>query len=289
MLTALLLPVFFVEALAADARLADSLPAETQSSGEHLATKSQARELYIRSGMEDMIQRFPALLKDGVAGGLSETGQEDEAFARQLSDIIDAAVDTRIMGEEIQQHLASGLSGQQLSVVMAWLNTQVGEKVVSLEKKAVTRESVKEMEAQVVELQRKYKGSERERQFHAFDKATGLTESSLETAMAVQISLAGAFAGAGEGQTSFSYDQLEEMVEANRFMTRGLIGQQVYTSFLYTYESLSPDEMRAYIEFAQSSEGSRYFTTVNTAIRDVLIPPSREIGKNIMRVALESQ
>lgn len=253
------------------------------------AQRPLVTEVYQASGLEDMIRRFPELLKEGVAGGLNESGQQDETFVRELGGIIDAAIDPEIMGAKMKIHLENGLDDQQLTAVMTWLKTKTGNKIVELEKKAVKAESVKEMEQQVIDLQRKYKGTERERQFARFDKATDMTESSLETAMAVQIALAGAFAGAGEGTNPLTYEQLQELVEANRFMTRGLIGQQVYTSFLYTYEPLSTEEIQAYIAFAESKEGKRYFNTLNAAVRDVLIEPSREIGRNIMRVAVEVQ
>lgn len=257
----------------------------TQASGH----RTLVTQVYTASGLEDMVKRFPELLKEGVAGGMNETGQQDKNFVRELSSIIDSAIDEKVMGEKIQQHLGGGLTDAQMTSVMTWLNSSIGSKVIALEKKAVTTESVQEMEAKVVELQRKYKGSERELQFAAFDKATDMTEASLETAMAVQVALAGAFASAGEGASPLTYEQLQELVEANRFMTRGLIGQQVYTSFLYTYEPLSKEELQAYIDFAETNDGSRYFRVINAALRDVLIEPSREIGKNIMRVALEAK
>lgn len=251
------------------------------------AEKNLAHQVYQMSGIEEMVKRFPEMLKEGVSANVSEKQRKKDPFVQQLTTIIDAEIDPASLGAKIQQHLANGLEDKQLKSVMNWFQSETGKKVVSLERSAITVKSVREMESQVVALQRKYKGSEREKLFSQFDKATNMTEASLETAMAVQVALAGAFSGADESNPA-SFEQLQQVVEANRFMTRGLIGQHVYTNYLYTYQTLSIDEIKQYIAFAESSDGKRYYEVLNAAFRSVLIEPSRKIGRSIMRAAIEA-
>lgn len=246
-----------------------------------------AEKVYQASGLNDMILRFPELLKEGVAGSVNQQNKKEDTFVKELSSIIDDAIDVNELATKMQRHLSNGLTESQLASVLAWFSSQTGSKIVALERQAISAESVKKMEMQVVELQRKYKGTDRERLFQDFDKATNMTESTLETAMAVQVALAGAFTA--EGASPMSYEQLQEVIEANRFMTRGLIGQQVYTSFLYIYEPLSIAEIQQYVDFARSPDGYRYTQVLNAALREVLIAPSQQIGRSIMKVAVSGR
>jgi hypothetical protein len=135
-------------------------------------------------------------------------------------------------------------------------------------------------------LQEKYRGSERERLFQLFDKATSATDASLETAIAVQLTLASAMSASSNNPQMPSYEQLKQSIEDNRFMMRGVIGQQVYANYLYTYQKLTDDELKAYVNFVSTPAGNRFSLVVNEAVKNALLKPSEIIGSKIMTEAI---
>ncbi|ARU58772.1 multipass membrane protein [Oleiphilus messinensis] len=246
---------------------------------------AQIEQLYLQSGIQDAIAQFPSILKEGVASSAAES-EHSTRYTQQVTEIIERTIDVDDLGSQVKQHLNSKLSSEHVDSILAWLMSPLGQKVVKLETTAATMAGFEEMSAQTVTLQKQYKGTPREKLFENFDRATRTTEAALETAMAVQLALVGAFADAGQGAGMPDYAMLTEMVEANRFMTRGLIGQQVFTNYLYTYRTLNDDELKRYIRFAESPAGLRYFSALNEALRSALIAPSKEIGRSILQEAL---
>ena len=65
-------------------------------------------------------------------------------------------------------------------------------------------------------------------------------------------------------------------------MMRGVIGQQVFANYLYTYQQLTDQELEAYVDFTASPAGNRYSSVVNESIKNVLLKPSETIGSKIM-------
>ncbi len=237
-------------------------------------------EVMIRSGLKQVLSQFPELLKAGVDAGAQSAPNQAEEELNQIKRIVENAFDGETIHHQMRTHLLDGLDETTLKTLLAWYNGTLGRKITDLELAATSIEGMTAMNAQVLDLQSQFKGSPREKLFTRYDKATGATESTLETSMAIQRALVGAFAQ--EDASPADYNQLVAMVEANRFMVRGMIGQQVYTSYLYTYASLSDAQIEEYIAFAESAAGQRFFLLVNAAVRDIMMEPSMRIGQQIM-------
>ena len=144
------------------------------------------------SGLTDMISQFPSLLKQGIQQGAEQSGGNNQKMVMQISQIIDQAfiVDESI--ELIRKDLSNELTDKELTNVLEWLDSPLGKKITAMETAAMSPSSYQDMQAQLLDLQKKHRGSEREKLFQTFDKATNATDASLETAIAVQLTLASA-------------------------------------------------------------------------------------------------
>jgi len=69
-------------------------------------------------------------------------------------------------------------------------------------------------------------------------------------------------------------------------MMRGVIGQQVFANYLYTYQKLTDDELEAYVNFVSTPAGNHYSLVVNEAVKNALLKPSEVIGSKIMAEAI---
>ncbi len=238
--------------------------------------------VFEKSGLSTLVKEFPAMIKEGMKASLQQHGEHSITDINRLESIIDSSVDTEKMSTDIRSHLAKGLNDQELTRVLQWFESPLGSKVVKLEAAASSADSFQKMSEQALSLQKKFRGTPREKLFNKFDRATRATEAGLETAMAVQRALVAEFTRGTN--IDGDYNQLLELVEANRFMTRGVVGQQVFTGYLYTYQTLGVEEINDYIRFAETPSGSRFFRVANTAIQKALLAPSRAIGKKLFDV-----
>jgi transcriptional regulator of acetoin/glycerol metabolism len=229
-----------------------------------------------------MINQFPTLLKEGIKQGAEQSGGNNQKMVTQISQIIDQSFFINESIEIIRKDLVDQLTETELVSVLEWLDSPLGKKVTAMEVAAMTSDAYYEMQSQLLGLQEKYRGSEREKLFQKFDKSTNATEASLETAMAVQLTLASAMSASSNSPQMPSYEYLKKSIEDNRFMMRGVIGQQVFANYLYTYQQLTDQELKAYVDFTASPAGQHYSLVVNESIKNVLLKPSEAIGSKIM-------
>lgn len=241
-----------------------------------------ANKIVNRSGLSEMISQFPALLKEGIKQGAEQSGGNNQKMVMQISQIIDQAFGVNESIEIVRKDLSDQLTDQELANVLEWLDSPLGKKVTQLEIGAMTSDSYQDMQSQLLELQEKYRGSEREKLFETFNKSTNATEASLETAIAVQLTLASAMSASSNNPQMPSYEYLKKSIEDNRFMMRGVIGQQVFANYLYTYQNLTDQELKSYVDFTASPAGKHYSLVVNESIKNVLLKPSEIIGSKIM-------
>ena len=241
-----------------------------------------ANKIVNRSGLSEMISQFPALLKEGIKQGAEQSGGNNQKMVMQISQIIDQAFGINESIEIIRKDLSDQLTQQELTSVLEWLDSPLGKKITSMEISAMTSDSYHNMQSQLLDLQEKFRGSEREKLFQTFDKSTNATEASLETAIAVQLTLASAMSAASNSPQMPSYEYLKKSIEDNRFMMRGVIGQQVFANYLYTYQGLTDNELTAYVDFTATPAGKHYSLVVNESIKNVLLKPSEVIGSKVM-------
>ncbi len=266
-----------------------SLNSAAQSS-QSADSEALANKVIKQSGLSVMISQFPVLLKEGIQQSGGQSGEEgsgnNQKMIMQISQIIDQAFVVSDSIEGIRAALSTELTEQELLTVLEWLNSPLGKKITQMEIDIMSSEAYKDMQSQLLSLQEKYRGSERERLFQRFDKATNATEASLETAIAVQLTLASAMSASSNNPQMPSYEELKHSIESNRFMMRGVIGQQVFANYLYTYQRLTDDELEAYVNFVSTPAGNHYSLVVNEAVKNALLKPSEVIGSKIMAEAI---
>ena len=103
--------------------------------------------------------------------------------------------------------------------------------------------------------------------FDRFDRASRATESAVDTSIAVQLGMATAMAALSTD--SVHYQQIRQRIEGQRSMLRGMMEQQVYDGYLYTYRNISNQELGLYLDFLESDAGSAFSRVVTNSIQPV--------------------
>ena len=81
-----------------------------------------------------------------------------------------------------------------------------------------------------------------------------------------------------------------QRIESQRGMLRGVVGQQVYDSYLYTYQNIGAQEMDLYLKFLESPAGAAFSKVVTNSIQQAITEPVESIGKQMSRfLSPESQ
>lgn len=247
------------------------------------ATASPLADSVLRaSPVDSIVAQYPAMMSQGVRDGLKQSGRVEPFVANTISSIVSNAFSVAEIRAQMIEDLDQGLSDQQLNSVLDWYNTPLAEKITQAEI-AASRPSVwKEVEAEAAQLQKKYKGSERAKLFDRFDMAARATESAVDTTVAVQLGLASAMA-AFDGSKGPTFEQLQQKIEAQRPMLRGMVAQQVYAGYLYTYQDLTTSELKDYIGFLESDAGSAFTRVATDSIQRSITEPVESVGNQLAR------
>ncbi|MCD1647819.1 DUF2059 domain-containing protein [Marinobacter adhaerens] len=240
-----------------------------------------ARQVLEVSPVDDIVARYPAMMSQGIREGLKQNGQLPPMVANTIGNIVSSGFNSVDIEQQIITDLQASLTDSQLRAVHDWYETPVARKISSAEIAASEPSAWKEIQASAAELNSQYKGTRRAEMFDRFDRAARATESAVDTTIAVQLGLATAMAAFSSD--SANYEQLRQRIESQRGMLRGVVGQQVYDSYLYTYQNIGAQEMDLYLQFLESSAGSAFSKVVTNSIQQAITEPVETIGKQMSR------
>ena len=247
------------------------------------ATASPLADSVLRASPVDaIVAQYPAMMSQGVRDGLKQSGRVEPFVANTISSIVSNAFSVAEIRAQVIDDLDQGLSDQQLNSVLEWYETPLAEKITQAEISASRPSVWKQVEAEAAQLQKEFKGSERAKLFDRFDKAARATESAVDTTVAVQLGLASALA-AFNGSNGPTFEQLQQKIEGQRAMLRGLVVQQVYAGYLYTYQDLTTAELKDYIRFLESDAGSAFTRVATNSIQRSITEPVESVGNQLAR------
>ncbi|MBK8971807.1 MAG: DUF2059 domain-containing protein [Hahellaceae bacterium] len=257
---------FLMSLLLTPVALASSQPDENLSA-----------RLLSQTGVDALLQQYPDMVKSGIVQRVKHVGVPD-IIANQSVQLVDQSLNPGAMILELQTLLARRFSPQEMQQIVDWYQSPVGRRVVEAELMSVSRSEYHHLQETLTTLQARYQGSDRERLFPAFDRATYATDTMVDSTSAVQIAMAAALSTTVKGEGLPSFESMRATIESRRTALRGVVGQQVYLNYLFTYQDLSLADMENYIAFARSELGARFFETLSKGVYEVLTRRSSEMG-----------
>lgn len=240
-----------------------------------------ARQVLEISPVDDIVARYPAMMSQGIREGLKQNGQLPPMVANTIGNIVSSGFNSVDIEQQIVNDLQAKLTDSQLQAVHDWYETPVARKISSAEIAASEPSAWPKIQANAAELNSQYKGTRKAEMFDRFDRAARATESAVDTTIAVQLGLATAMAAFSSD--SANYEQLRQRIESQRGMLRGVVGQQVYDSYLYTYQDIGAQEMDLYLKFLESPAGAAFSKVVTNSIQQAITEPVESIGKQMSR------
>ncbi|MBW4934004.1 DUF2059 domain-containing protein [Marinobacter sp. F4206] len=240
-----------------------------------------AQQVLAASPVDDIVAQYPAMMSQGIRDGLKRGGQMPPMVAETVGHVVSSSFRAADIEQQIVKDLEAGLTDKQLEAVRDWYETPVARKISAAEIAASDPATWKNIQAQAPALNQKYQGTDRARMFDRFDRASRATESAVDTSIAVQLGLATAMAAFSSD--SMQYDQLKQRIESQRSTIRGVVGQQVYDSYLYTYEKIGTQEMGLYLDFLESGPGAAFSRVVTDSIQQAITEPIESVGSQMAR------
>lgn len=240
-----------------------------------------ARQVLAASPVDDIVARYPAMMSQGIREGLSRSGQVPPMVANTIGSIVSNSFSAAEIEQQIVTDMQDQLTDAQLEAVQDWYETPLAKKISAAEIAASAPSAWQEVQARAPALNKKYQGTRKAQMYDRFDRAARATESAVDTTIAMQLGLATAMAAFGSDLVD--YDELRQEIESQRTRLRGIVGQQVYDSYLYTYEDIGAQEMDLYLGFLESPAGAAFSRVVTSSIQQAITDPVESVARQMAR------
>lgn len=228
-----------------------------------------------RSGLNAQIDQFPAQIEMGMAQG-SNDGDLTADELTQLKQLTRHVFTAESLRNDIKQHLSDHMDKSTIKEALVWLDSPLGKKITTLESAASTPDAFAEMQQQAGDLSSR---ADRVNAVQRFDQATGATDAAIgmSTNVAIAITLPMVMRLPAEQQPDVG--TLVSLISKETEKQRQNYEPVVLMSFLYTYQSLTDEELEQYISFAESAPGQVYHATTFEALNHAFINHGKKLGE----------
>ena len=246
----------------------------------------QLDRLYLKSGLADLVEQIPA----GVQAGFAQAFGQDTSgqLSPQQHKIILARIPMAYASDDMRpgiiEVLAAKLTAADVETVLVWLDSALGRKCTALESAAASPEALEAMQVYAEELQQSPPAPERVELLGDLAEAVKAAENAVEVVMNTQLAVAAGISAMLPREQQKPLGAIRNQLEQLRPQITAAMQNQTILAFLYTYRSLSKEEIRQYLRFAKSAEGVRYHAAASDGIEQVLTAGSLKLGAMIAEI-----
>lgn len=234
-----------------------------------------------KSGLEKQIEQMPQLLQAELDRQQADAkGIPQEEFTR-LSRTARSAFDPKTIHAAVQTYIKANLSENDMKEVLEWLDSPLGTKITRLEEEASTAEAYQDMQVIGPKLLDENRNSARMRKLIKLDKTIGVTRSTVNTMLDIQLAMITAMSAAMDADSRPSFEDVQDFVQKNQSQLQAATSRMVQVQFLYAYRELTDPEIDRYTRFAESESGQRYHAVTIRAVDEALVQAARSIGSRL--------
>jgi hypothetical protein len=260
-------PTTFCTGLAISCIVLMSSPALAVSGSD----EQTVEELMELSGLTEQIPRLPdeyMTLVDQLLAGLERQRRPaSRTLRRQIRQSFVDALTPELLEAEIRSRLLKGLSPETTSAAMNWLRSDGGKKITTAEVNASSAESRLQFATFFLQLQLERPAPERLQLVRRIEEITQGSEMATEAWEAIVAAVARALESEYRAINPQSKKNLEESLASMRTSVKGMFEQGRLFQGLFTYRTLTDEELKAYAEFLESPAGRDVTHIVNRAVQ----------------------
>ena len=247
-------------------------------------------QLIVKSGIKLQTEELPDVIKASIDQSLNQNQKLTAEQRAKLKDIFIQAFDPSAMLKSIKNYVSGRLSAQDLNTILTWLNSPLGVKITQLEEDASTADAFKKVREYAQGLQANPPDPNRVALLQKLDTAAHLTDNNVKMRIDMASSMAESMAPA-IGNKDFSASAVNAQLEENRPKIENAARQEVIIEGLYTYQSLTDNEIQQYIDFYNSDAGMKYETVMaeglSTSLHNVFNEAGKDLGDYLKQIAAQ--
>lgn len=232
-------------------------------------------ELMELSGLTQQIPRLPndyMTLVDQLLVGLERQRHPvSKTLRRQIRQSFVEALTTETFESEIRSRLLENLSQDTALATTNWLRSDLGQKITAAEVNASSEEKSVQFATFFLQLQLERPAPERLQVVRRIEAITQGSEMATEAWEAIVAAIGRVLEGEYRTKNPQNKTNLEEYLATMRGSVKGMFEQGRIFQGLFTYRTLTDEELKEYAEFLETPTGRDVTHTINRAVQGAAI------------------
>lgn len=250
------------------------------------ASAATAQEVLELSGFREQVEQIPALIQ--VQLQQRQNSLDPDVYA-VVSRVLLESFRADSLYTTVVQRFAADADPERLNAVLEWLRSPLAQKMIRLEVEAGTPEGQQKLKDYAAALQGNPPAQIRLALVKRLDEATRTTE----LAIATSASMVGAMMGTLQAQLppEKRMDEAQVGKELSRMKAQlqAPMKNNTLVNFLFTYRSVSDEELTQYLSFWESETGRWFGRASSQAFLGAMAAASADAGKRIQETASPPQ
>ena len=245
-----------------------------------VSAEDLAYRLYKESGLQIQLQSIPGAFDQG----LNQYGANIPQ--KQRNDIIEIGKESfhePSMAKVITSHLGKKLNKDELKKLLDWHATDLAKKITQIENDTATPEGQQKLMAYMQSLSTTPPSESYVKQIQQLTMAVKAVDVATELAANMQFSMGAALALASAKGEQVNLQLISDEVEKSKPQLQQQLAQIIMVSMLYTYQNLTEQELKAYIDFVSGPLGSKFYDAVYAGLDEAFIRVGKEYGKALAK------
>ena len=237
-------------------------------------------ELIDLSGLKQQLPRLPKeymSLVDQVLVGLDRRHPMPRSVRHELRQSFLDALSLERLESKIRSRLIDTLSQDSSMAMVNWLRSDVGKKITAAEVNVGSPERSVQLATFIMRLQLERPAPERLHLVRRIEDIVQGSEMATESWEAIIGAIARALEGGIQGKSLERKEKLEEYLASVRGSIKGMFQQGQLFQALFTYETLTDEELKQYAEFLETPAGREVTRTITGAVQAVAIDAIQNI------------
>jgi hypothetical protein len=245
---------------------------------EDMAGIQAVNRLMDKSGLNTQLRHYPGVLLTNIARAHQQKPRFSNRDYQVISLMVAKAFNPDRMIDTVRNSIHTRLTEDDVSAVLAWLTSPLGERITRLEEAASGPAAAAggPPAAEAAD-----DDADRVARLRKLDRAVKAADAAASSAQNLQVAMLTAMTAAMDPNLRPAFDTVEAEARKRSEQARPLLEKLAFEQMQRIYRPLSADEIDRYTVFAESSAGRKYHAVVLQAVQEATLNASRELGTMI--------
>ncbi len=198
---------------------------------------------------------------------------------REIGAVMLEAFGTDTILASVGKRLADQLTDSELQAVLNWYKGNPGQKLIQLENQLADPENAKGLVEFAKQVEQNPIPEAQQSLYKKIDKATLTTDTTVDMQLNSRVAMVKAMNKTAKSDKKLSEAEIQEKVEAQRPQAMAFMQQINLIKFAYLYKDVSEEDVKAYLKFAESDAGKKYFKVRSKALDGAMQEGSSKVGE----------